>query len=67
MSENGQLRTSQDDAGSADAQDDGDAGSLASRRAETDRLFAAAEKSFAAIAQHDSMDFLRRSRQTGGQ
>lgn len=36
-------------------------------RAETDRLFAAAAESFKAMSQGSSQDFLRRSRQTGGQ
>lgn len=40
---------------------------LEAARAETDRLFAVAARSFEAMTQNDSHEFLRRSRQTGGQ
>jgi hypothetical protein len=41
--------------------------SLTDARAEMDRLFALASKSFESIVDGDSQEFLRRSRQTGGQ
>lgn len=47
---------------------EGDGGTgLSETRAETDRLFAVAARSFEAMSQGDSREFLRRSRQTGGQ
>jgi len=45
----------------------GDGSTLAVERAETDRLFSVAAESFKAMSQGDSREFLRRSRQTGGQ
>jgi hypothetical protein len=45
---------------------DGDA-SLSSARTETNRLFAAASKSFESLMENNSHEFLRQSRQTGGQ
>jgi hypothetical protein len=47
--------------------DDANESGLADVRAETDRLFAVAARSFEAMSQGSSQDFLRRSRQTGGQ
>lgn len=41
--------------------------SLSGTRAETNRLFAAASKSFESLMQNNSHEFLRQSRQTGGQ
>ena len=41
--------------------------SLTKTRAEMDRLFAAATKSFESMTEGNSKEFLRRSRQTGGQ
>lgn len=49
----------QDNSGASDA--------LSDARAEADRLFAVASRSFEAMTQNDSHEFLRRSRQTGGQ
>jgi len=41
--------------------------SLTDVRADTDRLFAVAARSFASMAEDNSQTFLRRSVQTGGQ
>lgn len=41
--------------------------SVMDARAEMDRLFAVASKSFASMTEGKSQEFLRRSRQTGGQ
>lgn len=49
------------------ATSEGDAEGLASARAEIDELFAVASQSFEAMRQGTSQEFLRRSRQTGGQ
>ena len=46
---------------------DADSTRLAETRAQTDRLFEVAARSFAAMSQGDSHEFLRRSQQTGGQ
>lgn len=46
---------------------DGDVRGLADSRAAVDRLFAVAARSFEAMQQSDSREFLRQSRQTGGQ
>lgn len=46
---------------------DPESGSLTETRGETDRLFAVAAKSFAAMSEGNSRQFLRRSQQTGGQ
>ena len=52
----------------AQVPDEGSAGnSLTATRAEMDRLFAVASKSFKSMSEGDSREFLRRSRQTGGQ
>ena len=52
----------------AKAPDEGStASSLTDTRAEMDRLFAVASKSFESMSEGDSREFLRRSRQTGGQ
>ena len=47
--------------------DDGTDNSLTDTRAEMDRLFAVASKSFTSMTEGNSQEFLRRSRQTGGQ
>ena len=50
------------------AADEGDTASpLTDARAEVDRLFAVAAKSFENMSEGNSQEFLRRSRQTGGQ
>ena len=67
MSQQNNQRTSAEDVAGQPASDSDDGGNLSEQRAATDRLFAIAEKSFAAMAQGDSREFLRRSRQTGGQ
>lgn len=67
MSENSNQRTSRNEVTDGPEQGGDDGGALADRRAETDRLFAVAEKSFAAMTQSNSREFLKRSRQTGGQ
>lgn len=41
--------------------------SLTDARADTDRLFAVAARSFASMSEDNSEEFLKRSRQTGGQ
>lgn len=41
--------------------------SLTEMRADVDRLFAVASKSFQSMTEGNSQEFLRRSRQTGGQ
>lgn len=46
---------------------DSESDSLTEIRGETDRLFAVAAKSFAAMSEGNSRQFLRRSQQTGGQ
>ena len=46
---------------------DGAENSLTDTRAEVDRLFAVASKSFKSMSEGNSHEFLRRSRQTGGQ
>jgi len=45
----------------------GAADSLAETRADVDRLFAVASKSFQSMTEGNSQEFLKRSRQTGGQ
>ena len=45
----------------------GTADSLTNTRADVDRLFAVASKSFQSMTEGNSQEFLRRSRQTGGQ
>ena len=45
----------------------GTSSSLTDTRAEMDRLFAVASKSFESMTEGNSQEFLRRSRQTGGQ
>lgn len=47
--------------------DDGPADGLAAARSEMDRLFAIAAEAFDSMNEHDSQDFLRNSRQTGGE
>jgi hypothetical protein len=47
--------------------DDSTESSLTGTRAEMDRLFAVASKSFASMSEGNPEEFLRRSRQTGGQ
>ena len=49
------------------AGEDSTASSLPDTRAEMDRLFALASKSFKSMTEGNSQEFLRRSRQTGGQ
>ncbi len=47
--------------------EDSTASSLTDTRAAMDRLFAVASKSFESMTEGNSREFLRRSRQTGGQ
>ena len=47
--------------------DDGGASVLTDTHAEMDRLFAVAAKSFEAMSEGNSEEFLKSSRQTGGQ
>jgi len=56
----GEVRTQAPDDGSATS-------SLTDVRAEADGLFAVAAKSFASMTEDNSQEFLKRSRQTGGQ
>ncbi len=52
----------------AKAPDEGsERSSLPDTRARMDRLFAVASKSFESMTEGNSQEFLRRSRQTGGQ
>ena len=60
-------RTVQDRLESPRPDADPEGGALASTRAQTERLFATASKAFETLSQNDSHEFLRRSRQTGGQ
>lgn len=60
-------RTTEDNPERSRAEGDAENDALASTRAETERLFATASKAFESLAQTDSHEFLRRSRQTGGQ
>ena len=46
---------------------DGNDDALSKTRAEVDKLFAVASKSFQSMTEGNSQEFLRRSRQTGGQ
>lgn len=55
-----EIRTQAPDDGSSES-------SLSDARAGADGLFAVAEKSFASMSENNSQEFLRRSRQTGGQ
>ena len=67
MSKDTKLRTKTNDLNSG-VPDDGDApGRLTESRAEMNRLFAVAAKSFEAMSAGNSQEFLRSSRQTGGQ
>jgi len=67
MNETTRQQTTPGDVATRPEQHDGEGSQLADARAETDRLFAVASESFAAMAESNSQEFLRRSRQTGGQ
>ncbi len=67
MSKATKQRTTPNDI-KVEAQADGSAtGTLTDTRVEMDRLFAVASKSFETMTEGNSQEFLRRSRQTGGQ
>lgn len=67
MSKDTKQRTTTSDVNDG-APDDGNApGKLTDTRAEMDRLFAVAAKSFEAMSEGNSQEFLKSSRQTGGQ
>ncbi len=63
---NQKTRHSEQKPQSHDSGSEGDE-SLSTTRADTNRLFAAASKSFESLMQSNSHEFLRQSRQTGGQ
>ncbi len=67
MSNATKQRVTIDDTRAQASGDDGTANSLTDARVEVDRLFAVASKSFKSMTEGNSQEFLRRSRQTGGQ
>jgi len=66
MTERMRQRPRDEDAANGQAAPEGAEG-LGAARAEMDRLFAVASRNFEAMRQGESQEFLRRSRQTGGQ
>lgn len=67
MSNATKQRVTIDDTRAQASGDDGTANSLTDARVEVDHLFAVASKSFKSMTEGNSQEFLRRSRQTGGQ
>ena len=67
MNEATKQRTMPDDLRAQGPGGDDAADALTDKRAEVDRLFAVAAMSFQSMTEGDSQEFLRRSRQTGGQ
>ena len=66
MSKDTKQRTATDDIKTGAPADDGASG-LTDTRIEMDRLFAVAAKSFETMSEGSSQEFLKSSRQTGGQ
>jgi len=67
MSNETRQQTTNRDLRSQGPNGDGTAESLSATRDEVDRLIAVASESFRSMTEGNSQEFLRRSRQTGGQ
>lgn len=67
MSDTTKKVRTQNDRGPESPKPEAAGSTLTSTRENTDRLFAAASKTFMSLTQDNSHEFLRRSRQTGGQ
>jgi len=67
MNETTRQRATAGDMRAQGPSDDGHTSTLTAARANTDRLYDVAKKSFASMSEKNSEEFMKRSTQTGGQ